>query len=366
MFLLDAMRHAECSICLQTLSLSAGGSPSPSNGGSPAKKLPSPPRASPVPRHAESRLDEGEFQITFAPGVSRSHTADDVMTFITALDAYHRAVKKGSRHSRASRDAGGGLLSCGAEQGIVVLPCGHLLHFLCAIQLHEYSNSPTCPICRQALKKTEDYVLFVPRPRPTLTERSMAVDGEGNTCESNRSEEGGGDEVQFAGERCVAPSEAYRSHIQREADELRRRRRNLRSREHFLTSSRDQLEEQCISLEQSASDARRRYDVLTRQGTVGLDRLKELRDVVLKTHTSMEQLTLQLASLLRQQRDVDQQLEKYSQRLQRGRLNRRRESTADGEGGGVTREDYAASPLQKKRVERPMAGALFSYYVSRD
>ncbi|RNF27375.1 uncharacterized protein Tco025E_00374 [Trypanosoma conorhini] len=363
MLLLYAMRHAECSICLQTLIFSADGSPSPSCGGSPAKQLPSPPRVSPAPRPAEARAGEGGFQITFAPGVSQTDPADEVLTFITALDAYQRTAKKGG--GSGSSDADRGFLSCGAEQGIVVLPCGHLLHFICAIQLHEYSKSPACPICRQALKGPEDYVLFLPRPRPTLVERGTAADVEANTCGSNRSEEGGADDVLFAGERCVAPAEAYRCHLQREAEELGRRRRNLRSREHFLTSSRDQLEEQCISLEQSASDARRRYDVLTRQGAVGLDRLRELRDVALKTHTSMEQLTSELAGLLRQQRNLDQQLEKCSQKLQRMRLSRRRDSTG-GEDGVTTRDQHAPSPMQKRRLTAPVTGSPLSYYVSHD
>ncbi|KAF5222375.1 hypothetical protein ECC02_004656 [Trypanosoma cruzi] len=370
MFLFDAMRHAECSICLQTLLPGTGSSASPSNGVSPEKKLPSPPRVSPAPQLGEVSSREEEFRITFAPGVSRQDTTDDFMTFINALDMYRRAAKKhGSRH-RTSREVGCGVTPCGADHGIVVLPCGHLLHFLCAIQLHEYSNHPTCPICREAIKSPEDCVLFLPLSRPTVFQRGMAVDGEVNACDISRTDEDGGDNVQFTGEGSVAPADVYRRHIQHELEELKRRRRNLRSREHFLTNSRDQLEEQCISLEQSASDARRRYDVLTRQGTVGLDRLKELRDVALKTHTSMDQLTLELARLLRQQRDLDQQLEKYSQRLKRGRLSGRGIHSGS-EGGGITRDDDdddddLAFSLQKRRLKAPMAGVPFSYYVSRD
>ncbi|PWU99781.1 hypothetical protein TcG_03122 [Trypanosoma cruzi] len=369
MFLFDAMRHAECSICLQALLPGTGSSASPSNGVSPEKKLPSPPRVSPAPQLGEVSSGEEEFRITFAPGVSRQGTTDDFMTFINALDMYHRAAKKhGSRH-RTSREVGCGVTPCGADHGIVVLPCGHLLHFLCAIQLHEYSNHPTCPICREAIKSPEDCVLFLPLSRPTVFQRGMAVDGEVNACDISRTDEDGGENVQFTGEGSVAPADVYRRHIQHELDELKRRRRNLRSREHFLTNSRDQLEEQCISLEQSASDARRRYDVLTRQGTVGLDRLKELRDVALKTHTSMEQLTLELARLLRQQRDLDQQLEKYSQRLKRGRLSGQGIHSGS-EGGGITRDDDNDDDLpfslQKRRLKAPMAGVPFSYYVSRD
>ncbi|KEG11079.1 hypothetical protein DQ04_03001040 [Trypanosoma grayi] len=275
---------------------------------------------------------------------------------------HHSMAKKRRKKSSRSNQNADSNSSTAGDPGIVVLPCGHLLHFLCAVQLYEYKEGATCPICRQPLKSTADFVLFSPRRWPGSTPQGIQVDECTNT--SDKGSDDSSDDVQFTGERRLAAVDAYERLIRRNTDELKQRRRNLRGREQDLASSKEQLLDRCLTLEQSAADARRRCEVLTQQGAVGLERLVELRNVARETHASVNLMTAELATLTRQQGVLDRQLEKYSQKLRCCKSGRRSDTT-DGE-VDAPRGSGSSAPLQKRRLRRLEGGNMLSYYVSHN
>ncbi|ORC87560.1 uncharacterized protein TM35_000211660 [Trypanosoma theileri] len=382
--LFDTLRVAECSICLQTLlpgSSGSCGSPSPRN--TPQKNKPISSQGSTHSRRdvegterereREREEEEEEFRITFAPGVPRLNDGNELgidsitRTFLSAVEEYRKKEKRS--HGLSPGDLDESHVNMGNE-GIVVLPCGHMLHFPCAVQLYEYKNDAKCPICRQPLKGVSDFLLFSPSQRPSLSHNNNNnnnnnndnYDNNNNNNNNNNGSGDSGDDVQFTGERRVAAVDAYSYRLHRETLELKRRRRNLRGREGELTSSKEQLEEQCRVLQKSAGESRRRYEVLTNQGSVGIERLAQLQSVARETHTSLNLLTKELAKLTRELVMLDRQVEKYRQRLQRCRAVQRGEVVNEEETGTV-HGDVSSLGLRKRRLKSPESGRMLSYYI---
>lgn len=176
----EALLHTECPICLQPLDCrlrpprSHPASPlSPATAGSAvtsASNLYSSETTSPLQLTGpgNSTGGGGEFRVTFAPGVYVSDAADpwDPRLAVSAPGS----PRDGSplRHGDSGGDYRALPPPFGTEEaaaGVVVLPCGHLLHYLCAMQLCEYAAHLSCPVCRLKLASGADMILFRPRLR---------------------------------------------------------------------------------------------------------------------------------------------------------------------------------------------------------
>lgn len=191
----EALLQSECPICLQPLNFAV--QPPPSRPASPltTSHTASSPTTHPSSSSSSSSphslillpsapLSEGEenrdFRITFAPGVYGSDAADpwhpsfELPTHSSAptgsltTDADLNPLSSASPSSRPTTDE--------SASGVAVLPCGHLLHYLCAMQLCEYAAHPSCPVCRMKLTSTADLILFHPRARaPARVATPVAV-----------------------------------------------------------------------------------------------------------------------------------------------------------------------------------------------
>lgn len=201
----------ECPICLQPLNYRLQPPPSrpasPSSSGTSAVAAPgsgttSSTSASRHSPHSPLQLSgsnasggAGEFCITFAPGVYGSDATDPWHPSLAVLSPVspHEAPSLSGQRSFAHREpcppsSGGGanLSNSGhtadsssdeGAAGVVVLPCGHLLHYLCAMQLCEYAIHPSCPVCRLKLASGADLALFRPQLRMSLIAAAQASSG---------------------------------------------------------------------------------------------------------------------------------------------------------------------------------------------
>ncbi|CAM39381.2 conserved hypothetical protein [Leishmania braziliensis MHOM/BR/75/M2904] len=210
MLLHEALLCTECPICLQPLGCrirpphSRPASPpilvTPARvttDNSEATSSTSPSGSSP---HSPLQLDglttlgeANEFRITFAPGVYGIDAADPWHPSLatpspasphelsSSLDqrsfALSGASLSGSGHAADSSSVEG-------TTGVVVLPCGHLLHYLCAMQLCEYATHPSCPVCRLKLASDADLILFRPQLRASSIVAAQAPVGISFSCTS--------------------------------------------------------------------------------------------------------------------------------------------------------------------------------------
>ena len=220
MLLHEALLRTECPICLQPLNYTV--LPPPSQPASPlygtSKALGNAPSSPTSPGYASgistathspitlpfsgngaTASREDEFHITFAPGVYGSDAADPwhpsfELTHQRDTNVPNRpttTTTAGSRvtssstfspedyQSRAGKmvDQDGDTTATDeSASGVAVLPCGHLLHYLCAMQLCEYTTHPSCPVCRTKLSSAAaDLVLFCPRARAPPRTAATAV-----------------------------------------------------------------------------------------------------------------------------------------------------------------------------------------------
>lgn len=171
----EALLHSECPICLQrlnvclkddtegsisaTTSSSALSSSSMLTGTSIATIYPSSPS---LPGTADGDASDG-FNIMYAPSVliANPQLANSVRR--SAVVAGCELAKNDANADESGGDDGG---------GVVVLFCGHLLHYLCATQLCEYTEHPSCPVCRTVIASTDEMVRFSPRQRPSAVQKS--------------------------------------------------------------------------------------------------------------------------------------------------------------------------------------------------
>ncbi|KPA86866.1 hypothetical protein ABB37_00913 [Leptomonas pyrrhocoris] len=205
MLLHEALLQSECPICLQPLhfavvppppsrpaSTLSGASPSSlSTPSTPSNYVSSTTHSPIAPSGRLIEVDNGgEFQITFAPGVYGSDLADPWHPTFEILSSNSssssaQSISADETHSTPSSDEAGSTFSFSSSEsshsipttrthgtpsdesasGVAVLPCGHLLHYVCAMQLFEYATGKSCPVCRKALISRADVVLFCPRVR---------------------------------------------------------------------------------------------------------------------------------------------------------------------------------------------------------
>ncbi|KPI83243.1 hypothetical protein ABL78_7733 [Leptomonas seymouri] len=196
MLLHEALLQSECPICLQPLNFAVP--PPPSRPASPFSAISSsasPPSLtspnyvssaihSPIsPPNRSTDLDtDGEFHITFAPGVYGSDAADPWFPSFEILSSVpgsqSRSSAPGERRLTSSSLPESHTTGAGSKEGhgddtathesasgVVVLPCGHLLHYPCAMQLCEYATHPSCPVCRAKLSSVVDLTPLCPRLR---------------------------------------------------------------------------------------------------------------------------------------------------------------------------------------------------------
>ncbi|CAG9576438.1 conserved hypothetical protein [Leishmania major strain Friedlin] len=211
MLLHEALVHTECPICLQPLDYRLRPPPSrpaspPSFGTSTVAATGSETTSSTTasghsPRsplqlsgsNASGRA--GEFCITFAPGVYGSDATDPWRPSLAVLSpaSPHEAPSPSGQHIVAHSELCSPFSGRGADlsgsghtansssdegaAGVVVLPCGHLLHYLCAMQLCEYAIHPSCPVCRLKLASGADLILFRPQLRVSLIAAAQASSG---------------------------------------------------------------------------------------------------------------------------------------------------------------------------------------------
>ncbi|EPY17349.1 hypothetical protein STCU_10670 [Strigomonas culicis] len=141
LFLEDALRHAECPICL--LPLQGGGTASQNSGAAPTTASAQGPPSPPFARGG------AHFDITFAPGVRET------------LTDFHR--------SSPDYDS---------DDGVVMLQCGHIYHYACALQLFEHEREKSkCPLCRHAVRKEKDLIPFRPQRRGEMTAARASAGG---------------------------------------------------------------------------------------------------------------------------------------------------------------------------------------------
>ncbi|KAG8342226.1 hypothetical protein TRVL_06948 [Trypanosoma vivax] len=356
------MREAECPICLQMLLPSEGrDSSSPKRDGA---------NNSTVPQTvSESTTSTGEgFSILFSANAMLNYTRDMARSLASSLELLHSLSTHGSASGEAPQAQIHPACSSGEQNDVAVLPCGHMLHFLCANQLYEYRKSATCPICREPIRDLRDILLFAPRGRQPTTSVGNASIDTGDVCS---------EDVHFAGMRQIPVVSAYSRQLDIESEGLKKRRQNLRNRENDLSSSRGQLEDQCLELEQSLSEARRRYEILTQQGTVGIERLEELRTVARSTHASIALVTAELAKLTRERIMLDRELGRYSDKLQRREarslsgnhcrgLKRQAETVPGDEDNRHKRGSGGSWESRRRRTTEGEHGVSIPYYVSYD
>jgi phage shock protein A len=203
MLLHDALLQAECPICLQQLGYVVPPPPSrpespqhdayggflttasPFTSGSYVSSITHSPIS--LPNRSSSNVEaDSEFRITFAPGVYGSDAADPwdpsfaLATSNSAGPPSHTSGASASTTPPHADNNGGPADNAGktgeSACGVAVLPCGHLLHYLCATQLCEYAPHPFCPVCRKKLCSAADLVLFSPRARaPARTAATAAT-----------------------------------------------------------------------------------------------------------------------------------------------------------------------------------------------
>ncbi|KAG5499561.1 hypothetical protein JIQ42_05034 [Leishmania sp. Namibia] len=220
MLLHEALVHTECPICLQPLdcrlrpppsrpactpsrgtsatattgigSTSSSGAP----GGSPHSPL--------QPSRPNATGGAGEFRITFGPGVYGSDAADPWHPSLTVptpappheapdSSVQNRSAYNESRlpfsgdgsdlpgHGHSACSSSGSSSEEGAA-GVVVLPCGHLLHHLCVMQLCEYATHLSCPVCRLKLASDADVILFRPQLRVSSIAAAQALVSVPSSC----------------------------------------------------------------------------------------------------------------------------------------------------------------------------------------
>ncbi|KAG5476419.1 hypothetical protein LSCM1_04124 [Leishmania martiniquensis] len=200
MLLHEALVHTECPICLQpldyrlrpppshptsTLSCSTSATVTAGRGSTTRTSASG---SSPLQLSGPSAAGgAGEFRITFAPGVYGNDAADPWHPNLAvsppapphAVPGFSDESSFAHNESRLHFSGGGsefpgnghsGSSDEGAA-GVVVLPCGHLLHYLCAMQLCEYAAHLSCPVCRLKLASDADVVLL----RPQLRGSSVAA-----------------------------------------------------------------------------------------------------------------------------------------------------------------------------------------------
>ncbi|KAG5501874.1 hypothetical protein JKF63_04144 [Porcisia hertigi] len=216
MLLHEALVHTECPICLQPLGCHLRAPPSrpvsplcvtPSAAATAhgdATSSTSTPGSSSYLLAGSSGSNTsgglGEFRITFAPGVYGSDATDPWHPSLPLQLPASPREAPGSSHPHSFVHGGervpfsegdghlpgtGGTTAGGdgdeGSAGVVVLPCGHLLHYLCAIQMCEYVTNPSCPVCRLTLTSTFDLILFRPRMRSSSIVEARATAGDSST-----------------------------------------------------------------------------------------------------------------------------------------------------------------------------------------
>ncbi|CAD2215036.1 hypothetical protein ADEAN_000248900 [Angomonas deanei] len=284
-FLRDALETLDCPICLQSLGidLSCTNSTQPS----PEKKK----------RKSESTSgNENQIPsiVSFAPGVTRTSDAIDFENGGKSVDD--------------------------DENLVVVLTCGHFIHWLCAVQLCEYysgQQTASCPVCRKPIAKKSELVPFLPKTVPHLS-------AEKRPRSANLSEEDEEDDVRVVGMRTVAPSCVYVDHIARDADHYAKRVENVKSREGKLNESKKQLEEEIAQLRVSISGAKERMDTMfpdcrndPDNALASATRLENLRKVCKETKWSSDRVASEMAVTLREKAELIRQIEKYERKLKR-------------------------------------------------
>ncbi|KAK7194382.1 Ring finger domain/Zinc finger, C3HC4 type (RING finger) containing protein [Novymonas esmeraldas] len=165
----EALVHTECPICLQPLGNSIEATP-PTQDTSPSSTSHTP-HAPPPPLRsvADAAGRTGEFHILVAPNVYGTDDDDPWLPTLAATSAETRPTRTSAAVAAASAGSSGSGSSEAADV-VVVLPCGHLLHLLCAMQLCEYAQHPSCPVCRLKLSSSADVVHFSPRSRPQVAQ----------------------------------------------------------------------------------------------------------------------------------------------------------------------------------------------------
>ncbi|GET89479.1 hypothetical protein, conserved [Leishmania tarentolae] len=211
MLLHEALLHTECPICLQPLDYRLrpphGHPASPPSSttsavASTGSGVCSSTTVSTHSPHSPMQLSgsnasggAGEFCITFAAGVYGSDSTDPwhPSLVVPSPASPHEAPSPLDQRRFVHSElcpliSGGGANLTGSTHtadsssdegaaGVVVLPCGHLLHYLCAMQLCEYATHPSCPVCRLKLASGVDLILFRPQLRLSLIAAAQASSG---------------------------------------------------------------------------------------------------------------------------------------------------------------------------------------------
>lgn len=238
-----------------------------------------------------------------------------------------------------------------SDSGIVVLPCGHLFHYVCFAQLAEYAMTHdkekcACPVCR-AKVSPDDAIPLRWRPRPTH-QRSIGVKScrdedhtiaRRNAVPSTRSHhrklsgestevvaqvetgtgpktvdlEGG--EIVLVKENQVPAAEAYRAFVQRNTAATSERLRSLRSRTQPLSGKHQQMEQEVIHLRCALDAEERRMKALRGSTNTGCD-WKELRRLSQELKFSLDTCTAEMAAVMREIAMLDTQAERYTEKIE--------------------------------------------------
>ncbi|AAZ12142.1 Ring finger domain containing protein, putative [Trypanosoma equiperdum] len=293
----EFLRGAECPICIESLLSNApAATPSSTDVGASGD--------------LNQVGDEVNFPMRVWPNGAFGWVGNMPDAFVAAVSLYRLGAGRARLAASSSETSG-------ALEGIAVLPCGHLLHFTCAMQLYEYKTGAQCPICRHPLKRKSDILCFHPQCRRRAGQQQGEVVVDMNNAGSSETDVAHDvdDEVCITGQRQCPPTEAYVDRLKREVKDLMKRCRNLNSRELNLANSQQQLEDQCIKLQDSLGRAQNRYNALTQNGTVGVERLQKLRTVALETYNSVESLTRELADATREKARQHGRIAHYAQKL---------------------------------------------------
>lgn len=366
LFLEDALRHAECPICLLPLQGGATASQSSDTSASGHATNTTHPLTS---FSSISVTRSGDlFSISFAPGVRE------------ALNGLEK-----SPHDHSS----------GGEDAVVVLKCGHIYHYLCALQLFEHEREKSkCPLCRRAVHAETDLIPFRPQRRvetlsaepvvvpATHTRRkrqrssssslspvvsaassdssdrndsveevttatvarhgstsphrtrkhrrtrkcsstppaslvSSGVDDEDAEMETERS-----DGVQLVETRQQPPNTIYVQQLLRASDLFKTRATTLHERESDLLLSKKQLEEDCADLETAVAEARRRGELLCPPAgdrnsiEAQATRLAQLRLSCAEMQRSSNRVASEMSAAIHENASLKKEIEKYASKLE--------------------------------------------------
>lgn len=252
---------------------------------------------------------------------------------------------------------------------IVLLPCGHLFHLVCFVQLAEYAtdNLSSCPVCRT---KTDinDAVKLRLQSRPTQSQRLQLLENSGvekGQCEdeevsvvveeSNTSraqstlqkrmkestaeaekkdvetaaeveeqplvvetyqaeeQKDKREEILLVKEKNVGAAEAYRALLQRNTASNRKRLATLQSRNGPLFEEQQQMEDEVKFLRKSLEGAERRMKLLA--GSHTKTEWAALHNSASELKFSLDCCMAELATTLRNNEELEQKIKHIEQRI---------------------------------------------------